>query len=144
MSGSRWQLTIDAADPLALGHFWCAVLGYVRETPPDKDTWEEQLVAWGVPEELWNSRNAIVDPQGLRPRIFLQQVSEVKSGKNRLHLDVPVLGEDADQMAALEAECARLIELGATRVGRVEPAEDNGFSGWLVLQDPEGNEFCLV
>ncbi|MDO5286651.1 MAG: VOC family protein [Actinomycetia bacterium] len=142
---AEFQVTLDAADPLRLGEFWCAVLGYQREAPPDYPTWEEQLVAWGVPEALWSSRNAIVDPAGVRPRIFLQQVSEPKAGKNRLHLDVraaPGLRGD-ERMAALEAECARLTGLGASRVERYEPAPDNGFAGWIVMRDPEGNEFCL-
>ncbi|MDO5094436.1 MAG: VOC family protein [Propionibacteriaceae bacterium] len=139
------QITFDAADPLALGEFWCAALGYVRQDPPEEATWEEQLLAWGIPEELWNSRNAIVDPAGKGPGIFIQQVPEPKAGKNRLHLDLraaPGLTGD-ERMAALETECVRLTALGATRVERHEPAPDNAFCGWIVMQDPEGNEFCL-
>ena len=63
--------------------------------------------------------------------------------KNRVHLDVraaPGLEGD-DRMAALEAECERLVGLGATRVARYE-AEQAG-SGHIVMRDPEGNEFCL-
>lgn len=141
----EFQITFDAADPLALGEFWCAALGYVRESPPDKATWEEQLTAWGVPEALWNSRNAIVDPSGRGPRIFIQQVPEPKSAKNRLHLDVraaPGLRGDA-RMAALEVECERLVALGAQRRQRFEPDATSGSAGFIVLTDPEGNEFCL-
>lgn len=144
-SMTDFQITFDAADPKGLGEFWCSALGYRREEPPEYPTWEEQLTAWGVPSELWNSRNAIVDPDGVRPRIFFQQVLEPKAGKNRLHLDLraaPGL-EGNDRMAVLETECARLQELGATRVERYEPAPDNAFYGWIIMQDPEGNEFCL-
>ena len=139
----EFQLTFDVADPLALGEFWCAALGYVRESPPEKETWEEQLAAWGVPEDQWNSRNAIVDPNGQGPRIFIQQVPEPKIAKNRLHLDVraaPGLHGDA-RMAALEAECERLVALGASRDRRVEPTAID--AGHIVMADPEGNELCL-
>ncbi|MCG6567796.1 VOC family protein [Tessaracoccus sp. ZS01] len=140
-----FQVTFDCADPLALGQFWCEVLGYVREAPPEFDTWEEQLVAWGVPRDQWNSINAIIDPDGVRPRVFFQRVPEGKVVKNRLHLDVRVAPGQvgADRMDVLEAECGRLVDLGARRVRREEPAPDNGDAGWIVMQDPEGNEFCL-
>jgi hypothetical protein len=139
------QITFDAADPRALASFWAAALGYVLESPPPGFTsWDEALAAFGVPEELWNSRSAIVDPEGVGPRIFIQQVPEPKTAKNRLHLDVrTAVGlQGEERMAALEAEGARLVDLGATRLYRVEPAPpmENGF---LTMADPEGNEFCL-
>ena len=139
------QITFDAADPGALAEFWAAALGYVIESPPgDFESWDEALTAFGVPEELWNSRSAIVDPDGDGPRVFIQQVPEGKTAKNRLHLDLraaPGLEGD-DRMAALEAECSRLTALGATRLYRVDPDPplENGF---LTMADPEGNEFCL-
>jgi hypothetical protein len=46
-------------------------------------------------------------------------------------------------MAALEAECERLVGLGAGRVRRFEPGDDPGGTGFLVMSDHEGNEFCL-
>jgi hypothetical protein len=71
-------------------------------------------------------------------------VPEDKVAKNRVHLDVRAApGLQADErMAALEAECARLVGLGATRVRREEPAPPMS-AGHIVLTDPEGNEFCL-
>ena len=138
------QITFDCADPSALADFWAEALGYRKEAPPKGfDSWEEALTAWGVPENLWNSRSALVDPDGARPRLFFQQVPEGKTVKNRLHLDVraaPGLKGD-DRMAALEAEADRLGALGATRFKRFEP--DAMDSGFIVMQDPEGNEFCL-
>ena len=88
--------------------------------------------------------SAAVDPAGAGPRLFFQQVPEGKTVKNRVHLDVraaPGLEGD-ERMAALEAECERLVALGATRVARSEPAPPMS-GGFIVMQDPEGNEFCL-
>jgi hypothetical protein len=76
--------------------------------------------------------------------VFFQKVPEGKTAKNRVHLDLraaPGLEGD-ERMAALEAECERLVGLGATRQQRFEPAPPMS-AGFIVLQDPEGNEFCL-
>ncbi|SNU01112.1 hypothetical protein SAMN06298212_10723 [Ruaniaceae bacterium KH17] len=139
----EFQVTFDAADPRALGEFWCEVLGYVREAPPDKASWPEQLEYWGVPEEEWNSRNAIVDPEGTGPRIFFQRVPEGKVAKNRVHLDVraaPGLrGEE--RMSELRARAKWLVRKGATILKEFPP--DGVEYGFIVMQDPEGNEFCL-
>ncbi len=140
------QVTFDCADPGALCEFWCEVLGYVLDSPPPgHDTWEEALEAFGVPREEWNSRSACHDPGGAGPRLFFQRVPEGKTAKNRVHLDVrsaPGLrGED--RMAALEADAERLVGLGASRHERFEPDSSPGELGFIVMQDPEGNEFCL-
>ncbi len=69
---------------------------------------------------------------------------EGKVAKNRVHLDVrsaPGL-QGEERTSALEAECARLVALGASRVRRFEP-EPPLSAGFIVLADPEGNEFCL-
>jgi catechol 2,3-dioxygenase-like lactoylglutathione lyase family enzyme len=138
------QVTFDCADPGALAAFWAEVLGYRLDEPPEGfATWEEALDAWGVPPELRNSRSAVHDPDGNGPRLFFQQVPEGKTVKNRVHLDVraaPGLEGEA-RMAALEAECERLLSHGATRVKRYEA--DQAGSGHIVMLDPEGNEFCL-
>lgn len=79
-----------------------------------------------------------------RARLFFQQVPEDKVTKNRVHLDVrtaPGLQGD-DRMAALQDESDRLVALGATRVRRHEPAPPMSL-GFIVMADPEGNEFCL-
>ena len=140
------QVTVDCADPGRLAGFWAEVLGYrLEDPPPGFATWSEALDAWGVPEERRNERSAVVDPGGRGPRLFFQRVPEGKTAKNRLHLDVraaPGLAGE-ERMAALEAESGRLLALGATRVQRHEPGEDPGGSGFIVMQDPEGNEFCL-
>lgn len=139
------QVTIDAADPDRLMRFWCEVLGYRPDPPPPgHDSWDAALEAFGVPVEQRNSSSACHDPDGRGPRLFFQQVPEAKTAKNRLHLDVraaPGL-QGEDRMAALEAECARLVGLGGHRVRRHEPDPPLGH-GWIVMTDPEGNELCL-
>lgn len=147
------QVTFDAHDPRALSSFWRDVLGYVHPGPPGVDlpegadalaAWDEFLARVGVPADQRNSRSAIEDPDGDGPRLFFQQVPEDKVAKNRVHLDVraaPGL-QGEERMAALEAECDRLVTLGATRVKRYEPEPPMG-GGHIVMTDPEGNEFCL-
>jgi len=65
--------------------------------------------------------------------LLLQRVPEPKSGKNRMHLDVNV--------ADIEGEAARLQGLGATRLG--DEVQSEFGSDWIVMADPEGNEFCV-
>ncbi|QNN51707.1 VOC family protein [Nocardioides mesophilus] len=147
------QITFDAHDPRSLSTFWRDVLGYVHPGPPGVDVaedgdplaaWDDFLEAAGVPEEQRNSASALEDPEGRGPRLFFQQVPEDKVVKNRVHLDVraaPGL-QGEERMAALEAECGRLVALGATRLRRDEPAPPMS-AGFIVMADPEGNEFCL-
>lgn len=147
------QITFDAHDPRALSTFWRDALGYVHPGPPGVElpagadplaAWDEFLETVGVPPEQRNSRSALEDPAGEGPRLFFQQVPEDKVAKNRVHLDVraaPGLQGD-ERMAALEAEADRLVERGASRVRRFEPEPPLSL-GFLVMADPEGNEFCL-
>lgn len=149
----EFQVTFDAHDPRALSLFWRDVLGYVHPAPPGADlpeggdplaAWDTFLAEMGVPEGERNSRSAIEDPEGRGPRLFFQKVPEDKTVKNRVHLDVraaPGLAVE-ERMPALEAECARLVALGATRVQRFEP-EPPLDPGHIIMRDPEGNEFCL-
>lgn len=148
-----FQVTFDAHDPRALSAFWRDVLGYIHPGPPGVElaegadpltAWDEFLTRVGVSAEEHNSRSAIEDPDGHGPRLFFQQVPEGKVAKNRLHLDVrtaPGLQGD-ERMAALEAECERVVALGGMRVRRTE-AEPQMTGGYIVMADPEGNEFCL-
>ncbi|GAB2766715.1 VOC family protein [Amycolatopsis magusensis] len=147
------QITFDAHDPAALSAFWRDALGYVHPAPPGVElpegadplaAWAEFLEKMGVPEDQRNTSSAVEDPEGQGPRLFFQQVPEDKVAKNRVHLDVraaPGLQGD-ERMAALEAECERLVALGATRLERHEPAPPLSL-GFIVMADPEGNEFCL-
>lgn len=148
-----FQVTFDAHDPRALSTFWRDVLGYVHPGPPGVDVaegadpldaWDEFLERVGVPADQRTNASAIEDPAGEGPRVFFQRVPEAKTAKNRVHLDVraaPGL-QGEERMATLEAECERVVVLGATRVRRFEPDPPMSL-GFIVMQDPEGNEWCL-
>jgi len=136
------QVTFDCAEPERLARFWCEVLGYVVPPPPDGvASWDE--VDRALPPEQGGSWSACVDPAGVGPRLYFQRVPEGKVAKNRVHLDVRVVtglvGEE--RLAVLEAESARLVALGAVR-GRLLLADGENES-CQVMQDIEGNEFCL-
>jgi catechol 2,3-dioxygenase-like lactoylglutathione lyase family enzyme len=142
---TTFQVTFDAADPAALAQFWAAALGYELDPPPAGfDSWDGFLDARSVPPEDRNSASAIHDPDGKGPRVFFQRVPEGKSVKNRVHLDLrkaPGIADDEQRMMKLEAECTRLVALGATRVERFERGQMS--LGHIIMRDPEGNEFCL-
>lgn len=136
------QVTFDAADPERLAHFWSAVLGYVVPSPPDGyQTWTDFDAT--LPAESQGRGPGCIDPTGAGPRLFFQRVPEGKASKNRVHLDVRVgsglIGDE--RLAALQDESARLVQLGATQV-RVMYA-DGVDESCIVMQDIEGNEFCL-
>ena len=138
------QVVIDCADPARLAEFWAAALGYVvQEPPPGFATWQDFLRAQGIPESDWNRANAVVDPERRGPRIYFQRVPEPKMMKNRVHLDLNVSGGRATPIELrrerVNAEADRLRGLGATRV---RAAEEHG-QYWVVMQDPESNEFCV-
>lgn len=129
-----FQVTFDAASPRALGAFWCEALGYVEEPPPPGfATWEEALDAFGVDRSDPDRAFAIVDPDGVGPRLFFLKVPEAKKAKNRVHLDIHI--GDAD----MRTRADELIALGATLVGEFDEPEGR----WITLLDPEGNELCI-
>ncbi len=138
-----FQVTFDAADPAALAEFWAAALGYVPQPPPEGfDTWEDFARAVGIPEEEWDDIAAIVNPDGGAARLLFLRVPEPKTAKNRMHLDIDVSdrgSSPAERRSAVDAEVARLVALGATRIADFDEAK----GVWTVMQDPEGNEFCV-
>jgi hypothetical protein len=141
-SVKQFQVTFDCAEPERVARFWCEVLGYVVPPPPEGfETWADYDAS--LPPEERDSAFACVDPTGVGPRLFFQRVPEGKVVKNRVHLDVRVatglVGEE--RLAALEAECARLVPLGAVRGQLLLADEEN--ESCQVMQDVEGNEFCL-
>jgi Glyoxalase-like domain len=141
-SVKQFQVTFDCAEPERVARFWCEVLGYVVPPPPEGfASWDDFDRA--LPPERQGSAFACIDPSGVGARLFFQRVPEGKAVKNRLHLDVRVgtglVGEE--RVAALEAECARLVALGAVRVRLL--TADGYDESCLVMQDIEGNEFCL-
>ena len=114
--GSLDAITIDCADPLELARFWAAVFGTgIESSVGDGPHYVDLLPVPGV------------------PILRFQRVPEPKTTKNRLHLDMFV--EDLDQA------CARVEALGGRRAPG-QPVTEYGWS-WIVMQDPEGNEFCL-
>jgi hypothetical protein len=141
---TAFQVTFDCADPDRLARFWAAALGYKLQDPPAGfATWPAFLDDQGIQEELWNSASAVVDPDGNGPRIFFQQVPEPKRVKNRVHLDVNVGGGHGtpieERQRRVHTEVERLVGLGATRQSAVEQRGEY----WVVMHDPERNEFCL-
>ena len=106
---------IDSVDPFPLAEFWMAVLGWVIV---DRDDTGVSLAAPGT----------------RMPTLDIMKVPERKAGKNRLHLDLRADG------CSTADELDRLLSLGATRayVGQGPDVS------WVVLADPEGNEFCLL
>jgi hypothetical protein len=138
------QVVIDCEDPDRLARFWAEALGYREQPPPEGySTWEAWLMAMGIPEDQWNSAAAVVDPDGAKPRLYFQRVPEPKQGKNRVHLDLNVGGPAGtaleERRARVDAEVERLASLGAVTA---RPVEERG-EYWVVMQDPEGNEFCV-
>ncbi|GGX73302.1 VOC family protein [Streptomyces fructofermentans] len=145
----HWKLAVDAADPHAQADFWGAALNYPVE---DHSVLVERLLGAGVvPPEVtteshgrpaWRDAAAVRHPQdpydkesgaGLGRRLLFQRVPEPKTVKNRLHLDLhPGQG-------TREGEVARLTALGATVLREVKEPQGE----WVVMADPEGNEFCV-
>jgi predicted enzyme related to lactoylglutathione lyase len=115
MTSRLTNICIDAADPLPLARFWCAVLG------------------WEVAEEF-DEGVSIAPSDRAWPVIDMLKVRDTKLHKNRLHLDLR-----ADGIGTSE-ELERLFSLGASTVDVGQPPD----AQWVVLADPEGNEFCLL
>lgn len=114
------QLVIDCKDPESLAGFWREVLGY---EDVDRD-----------PDGVWAE---IKSPDDTGPLLFFLKVPEDKVVKNRLHIDV----SPTDRDRADETE--RILALGATKVDVGQSKADHEVT-WDVLQDPEGNEFCVL
>ncbi|WP_405651822.1 VOC family protein [Streptomyces sp. RK9] len=138
----KLQVTFDCAEPERVARFWCEVLGYVAPPPPEGfATWDAYNQS--LPAEKRDSWFTCSDPSGVGPRLYFQRVPEGKVAKNRVHVDVRagigLVGEE--RLATLEAECARLVALGAVRVRLLAADEEN--ESCIVMQDVEGNEFCL-
>lgn len=108
-------IAIDAREPRRVAEFWCAALGW--EVTDE----EEGLITIGPADGSW-------------PTIDVSPVPEGKTIKNRLHLDLRADG------LPTSAELDRLLGLGAQRAAVGQGADVS----WVVLADPEGNEFCLL
>jgi hypothetical protein len=127
-----------------MADFWRHALGYRLQPPPEGFTsWDAFLDSIGIPPEQHHDASAIIDPDGVRPRIFFQKVPEEKVAKNRLHIDVNASAgtrDPAERRVLVDAGVARLKALGATdERGAIE----RGGEYWVRMRDPEGNEFCV-
>ena len=122
------DVVFDCRHPASLARFWAAALDG-HEVAPYDDAELERLRAKGIagPED---DPTVLVEANGNGPNLWFQRVPEDKTVKNRVHLDLA-----AD---VFDAEVDRLVMLGAT----VAPEQHH--SGLLVLNDPEGNEFCVL
>ena len=112
------SLDIDCLDPSAVAHFWQEALGWRR-------THEE-------PDEIVLEPPAGSPQDGVAPDLLFLRVPDPTPGKNRLHLDLRPDDQDA--------EVERLISLGARRASIGQPDDVT----WVVMADPEGNEFCVL
>lgn len=138
------NITVDAADPNRLAEFWGFALGYVLQPPPEGfETWEDFADAMNLSTEERERYGAVIDPHGVGPRLLFQKVPEGKTVKNRWHLDVDgvdrSLPEDQHEQSR-ETRIQALLDRGATEVARF----DEPVGKWVVMTDPEGNEFCVL
>lgn len=142
-----FQIVIDCSDPNLLAHFWADALGYqIQGPPPGFASWKEYWISRGVPaSEAGEGDDRISDPSGRGPSVWFQQVEDRKSIKNRIHLDLRASGRDevpfAIRRQRVEAEAARLVLLGATKIGALESGVVDHYA--VAMTDPEGNEFDI-
>jgi hypothetical protein len=115
-------ITFDCQEPYQLASFWSQVTGFT-EDPDDPNLPEQDEALLLVP--------------GGAPNLLFIRVPESKQVKNRVHLD---LTPPDPAPETRDAELARILALGATMVEDQRRPDQNG---WIVLADPEGNEFCL-
>ena len=125
------DIVVDCAKPAALARFWAAALDdYEVEPYDDKEI--ARLKSLGIDSIEDDPGVAMRHKSGGGPRFFFQQVPEQKTVKNRLHLDL----RTHDRAAEIE----RLTALGASILRDVHELGRE----WTVMQDPEGNEFCIT
>ena len=142
-----YQLVIDCTSPDPLAHFWAEALHYVvAPPPPGFDSWDDYFRSIGVPDDdLGIGDDRITDPNGEGPDIWFQIVPEKKSIKNRIHIDVHASGGRGSSLDTrrelVEAEAARLVALGATRLRAI--VEEGLDHYGVAMADPEGNEFDI-
>jgi hypothetical protein len=123
--------------------FWASALGYMPEPPPEGfDTWHDFADALGIPEANLNDIGAVIDPDGIGPRILFERYDGGEPNQ-RVHIDVNVIAAkvtDEERLDLLAEERARLEALGARF-----KKEATGIAGeyWIEMIDPEGNWFCV-
>jgi catechol 2,3-dioxygenase-like lactoylglutathione lyase family enzyme len=138
------QVTFACDDPTRLAEFWAEALGYVLQPPPPGyESWDAFADEMGIPEAKRGDISAVVDPEGVGPRLLFERWDGGEPNK-RVHLDINVLVDEdltiEERDERLAAERGRFEALGAT-FHRVA----SGMAGetWLEMFDPEGNWFCV-
>jgi hypothetical protein len=132
-------VTIDCQHPVVLSRFWCDLLGYIEEPPPQGyDNWHDYDLANGVSTDQAESGCTIIDPDGHGPRLYFQQVPEPKTVKNRVHLDI--VASERHRWPEVADAAERAMAQGGRTIRQSDDPDDR----FIVLADPEGNEFCLV
>ena len=109
-------ITVDCRNPMLLAEFWCEMLDWEVGGQDDESAWIEP-----------RNKDLVVSP-----RILFYKNPDTKLVKNRLHFD---LRPDHQQL-----EVERALALGATRANIGQTGEES----WIVMADPEGNEFCIL
>ena len=119
MATSLSAIVVDCRDSFSQANWWATVLGHqLSERNPNE--------------------YEVSDPSSGGTRLYFMNVPEAKTVKNRLHIDITTDG-------SIEGEVARLVAAGATFVEmRQDPATLPNPDTWAVMQDPEGNEFCVL
>jgi hypothetical protein len=128
MASRLTEISLDCHDPDLLADFWTAALDWVVL---DR---EPGLVEVGPARASDQALLDAVRSGPVPPTMFLAAVEEGKVVKNRMHLDLSPVDRSRDE------EVARLLALGATRADVGQTGEES----WVVLADPEGNEFCVL
>jgi hypothetical protein len=141
MATKLGNITFDCADPTLLATFWADVFYYPRPEWPEE--LKAELLAGGLTEADLSNKSAIEDPAGEGPRFFFQRVPEGKTAKNRMHIDINAVPGRRATDEEVTAEKDRLVALGASVAVDYDvnwgPVRERHF----VMQDPEGNEFCI-
>ena len=136
------NVSIHAQNPFALANFWCQVMGYPEWTGWPADEVDE-LRASGMPDAEINERAAAWDGDPAHQRFYFTRYDHERRQRNRMHIDVTPFDDRSASRAEVEAEAARLVQLGATieqvLAGSWGPFEEFA----IMMRDPEGNEFCL-
>ncbi len=124
MPSSVYFVTFDCADPRRLAGFWVTALSYEYEIDASNEQAGEIL---------------LMDPSGVGPSLGFMKVPESKIVKNRVHLDLM-------PETSLEAEVERLVAAGGRTVATLQDPDEGYIDPhiWTVMQDPEGNEFCVI
>jgi catechol 2,3-dioxygenase-like lactoylglutathione lyase family enzyme len=141
VTGKIGNITFDCANPRELSYFWSDVLGYPRaDWPPEM---KADLLAGGLTEADLELKSVAQDPTGVGQRLYFQKVPEGKVVKNRVHLDINSTPGRRATPEEIEAEKDRIVALGATVVLKYDEPWGPVRELHYVMQDPEGNEFCI-